>query len=92
MSHGLQSFRGSIPLISTNSPENYWLSGLFLAIIAKNRYIIRIFRPRALHPGLCDSPYRNYNGSMWSNTSKSGSFPPEKALENFSIAANFTGS
>ena len=23
--------------------------------------------------------YRNYNGSMWSNTSKSGSFPPEKA-------------
>ena len=36
--------------------------------------------------------YRNYNGSKWSNTSKSGSFPPEKALENFPIAANFTGS
>ena len=29
---------------------------------------------------------------MWSNTSKSGAFPPEKALENFPIAANFTGS
>ena len=92
MSHGIQEVSGSIPLISTVSPENNWFSGLFLAIIAKNRYIIRIFRTGALHPGPRYSPYRNYNGSRWSNTSKSGSFPPEKAQENFSIAANFTGS
>ena len=62
MSHGIQEVSGSIPLISTTSPENHWFSGLFLVIIANNRCIIRIFRTGALHPGLRYSPYRNRTG------------------------------
>ena len=62
MSHGIQEVSGSIPLISTTSPENHWFSGLFLVVIVNNRCIIRIFRTGALHPGLRYSPYRNRTG------------------------------
>ena len=62
MSHGIQEVSGSIPLISTTSPENHWFSGLFLVIITNNRCIIRIFRTGALRPGLRYSPYRNRTG------------------------------
>ena len=60
--NGIQEVSGSIPLISTTSPENHWFSGLFLVVIANNRCIIRIFRTGALHPGLRYSPYRNRTG------------------------------
>ena len=62
MSHGIQEVSGSIPLISTTSPENHWFSGLFLVIIVNNPCIIRIFRTGALRPGLRYSPYRNRTG------------------------------
>ena len=60
--NGIQEVSGSIPLISTTSPENHWFSGLFLVIIVNNRCIIRIFRTRALRPGSRYSPYRNRTG------------------------------
>ena len=62
MSHGIQEVSGSIPLISTTSPENHWFSGLFLVIIVNNRCIIRIFRTGALTISSRYSPYRNRTG------------------------------
>ena len=41
--NGIQEVSGSIPLISTTSPENHWFSGLFLVVIVNNPCIIRIF-------------------------------------------------
>ena len=60
--NGIQEVSGSIPLISTTSPENHWFSGLFLVVIVNSPCIIRIFRTGALRPGLRYSPYRNRTG------------------------------
>ena len=32
--NGIQEVSGSIPLISTKSPENHWFSGLFLLVFS----------------------------------------------------------
>ena len=41
--NGIQEVSGSIPLISTKSPENYWFSGLFsTSAIVENPAIITI--------------------------------------------------
>ena len=47
--NGIQEVSGSIPLISTTSPENHLFSGLFLAVITNNHRIIRIFLDLFLH-------------------------------------------
>ena len=42
-SDGIQEVSGSIPLISTKSPENYWFSGLFsTSAIVENTAIMTI--------------------------------------------------
>ena len=42
--HGIQEVSGSIPLISTKSPENHWFSGLFLLFFGVIGLLFRRFR------------------------------------------------
>ena len=77
MSHGIQEVSGSIPLISTTSPENQWFSGLFLVVIVNNRCIIHIFRTGALTISSRYSPYRNRTGIT---TIPSGPIRPNPGL------------
>ena len=59
MSHGIQSFRGSIPLISTTSPENQWFSGLFLLLFGGFSAFSAFSRTGAIHPGSRYFSYQN---------------------------------
>ena len=57
--NGIQEVSGSIPLISTTSPENHWFSGLFLLHFGGFSVFSAFPRTGAIHPGSRYFSYQN---------------------------------